>query len=578
MRNERLKIYTRITFTAIIFIIGVQAIFAQTNCLTDADIKQMLARLDAPGPTAAAADENLRAELLKMRAEGVESLQKTLEKNSKDKNPNQINIKPDEKATARFCEILQRHGFPTENLVGKDGVAAAYYLLKNHASVQLQAALLPVLTAAVNKNRLEKNEDYASFLDRLRLRAGLRQVFGTQAKIENGFLVLYPLASEQMADEWRAQFNMPPLKEYLRFLEIYHKMPLIKSLIPAADAVGGEKRANESNARTTTEKNGAAIVSAASSTAAAPPARTTAAPDSLLENGAVEKEEVIRVETNAVNLNVVVFGGDRKTPVGNLEKNDFRVFEDGREQEISFFAKTEAPFDLVLLIDLSGSTADKINLIRKTARSFIEAKRPTDRLAIVTFATEVSVVAPLTHDREKLLASAKDIKGRGSSYVWDALQYTLTQVFEQKNPAQQRRRAVVMMTDGVDNALMFYRGVGSRTLFADLLENVRRGDTAIIPIYLDTEGNDPFSKKVYADARRTLALLAESSGGLYYQARKIEDLEGVYQQVLNDLSQVYTIGYEPSNDRRDGAWRALKVEIRNRPELKAHAKSGYYAR
>jgi Ca-activated chloride channel family protein len=133
------------------------------------------------------------------------------------------------------------------------------------------------------------------------------------------------------------------------------------------------------------------------------------------------------------------------------------------------------------------------------------------------------------------------------------------------------------MTDGADNALLS-QVMGSKTLFADLVEAVRRSDTLIIPIYLDTEGNDALSKMVYENARRTLTRLADESGGLFYKAKKIEDLSEVYAQVLEDLSKVYSLGYKPSNAKRDGSWRSVKVQILNHPELMTQVRPGYYAR
>jgi Mg-chelatase subunit ChlD len=106
---------------------------------------------------------------------------------------------------------------------------------------------------------------------------------------------------------------------------------------------------------------------------------------------------------------------------------------------------------LVLLIDLSGSTSGKRNLIRKTTQHFIEAARPKDRLAIITFTDTPVVVSPLTDNRARLLEAANMIEGGGASYVWDALKFTLDQVVGPKT--LERRRAVVFMTDGVDNAL-----------------------------------------------------------------------------------------------------------------------------
>ena len=82
---------------------------------------------------------------------------------------------------------------------------------------------------------------------------------------------------------------------------------------------------------------------------------------------------------------------------------------------------------------------------------------------------------------------------------------------------------------------------------------------------------------MYENARKTLALLAQESGGLYYTARKIEDLNGVYDQVINDLGKVYSLGYKPTNEKRDGSWRRVQIQIPNRADLSARSRPGYYA-
>jgi Ca-activated chloride channel family protein len=232
-------------------------------------------------------------------------------------------------------------------------------------------------------------------------------------------------------------------------------------------------------------------------------------------------------------------------------------------------------------MDLSGSTADKRDLIRKSTRRFIEAARPTDRIAILAFADDVWVVCPLTVDRARLLAAAGKIEGGGGSHVWDALAFTLDNVFE--SASSPRRRAVVFMTDGVDNALnSFYGSGGSKISFADLLESVRKHDALVVPIYLDTEDRNSYfgdsGRRTYASARNTLAMLALESGGLYYSARKVEDLNGVYEQVIEDLSKVYSIGYRSTNEKRDGSWRGVNIEIPGHRDLKTRARPGYYAR
>jgi VWFA-related protein len=309
-------------------------------------------------------------------------------------------------------------------------------------------------------------------------------------------------------------------------------------------------------------------------------ARTTSA--SLMEGQTVAEEEVVRVDTNLVSLNVSVYSNKLRTHVSTLSRNDFTISEDGQEEEITYFATTDVPFDLVLLIDLSGSTAGKRKLIRKSTQRFIEATRRSDRVAIVTFSTTPNVVSALTDDRTKLLQNIERIGDDvGGSHVWDALKFTLDQVLGPKS--LERRRAVVFMTDGVDNALAGSPRLGARgstITFADLLESVRRNDTLIIPIFLDTENDDysnAFTDRIYENARKTLALLADESGGLYYKAKKIEDLDGVYGQVIEDLGKVYSLGYKPTNDKRDGKWRTVKIQLPNLPELSARTRPGYYA-
>jgi len=111
---------------------------------------------------------------------------------------------------------------------------------------------------------------------------------------------------------------------------------------------------------------------------------------------APDSTDTIRIDSDLVNLNVSVLSKTPVQGVAPLQQKEFAVFENGAPQEVSFFASAEAPFDLVLLLDLSGSTAKKIDLIRKSSKRFVEAARPGDRIAIVTFAAEVQVVSPLT--------------------------------------------------------------------------------------------------------------------------------------------------------------------------------------
>ena len=535
----------RFVVTVIVLALGSAYVSAQSRCLGPEEVKAMVARLNSSQN--ATPNPQLHDELLRIAVQTEKLIYSSIE----EEVPNDVSRSRLNEAVGRnnvrLCQILKEFGWPTSALVGQDGVSSTLYLLRNSRQFELQKDLLPVIEAAVKRGEVQKAE-LAHLVDRVRVDAGMKQLFGTHVKFINGFLVLVPIEAEAQVDDRRRQFGLPPLAEQLRALERDYQRPLIRSVAP-------HQPLNPSQSSI---------------------ARTIG---TSLNAEKPDEDEVIRVNTNLVSLNVSVFSNKLQSLVGTLEKNDFRVLEDGRDETISNFAATDVPFDLVLLIDLSGSTADKRNLIRKTTERFIEAARPTDRLAIVTFDVLTDIVCDFTADHAKLLESVSRMKGSGGTNFWDALKYTLDTVVGPRT--LERRRAIVIMSDGVDNALPFSGRNGSRISFADLLEAVRKSDELIIPIYLDTERDQhyssDFSKRIYDNARNTLALLAQESGGFYYKARKIEDLNGVYDQVINDLGKVYSVGYRPTNEKRDGSWRRVEIRIPNRPDLIARSRPGYYA-
>ena len=522
------------------------AIRAQ-SCLTDDDVKQMLARIDAsPAP---APNEKLREELIKMANKQRELQLKVVEKDQKKQSDQEKLKKTYNDNLAKFCQLIKMNGWPTSAVVNDDGVLAAFHILKNAGTFEFQRDLLPVIVAAIKKDRLQKLE-FAGLYDRLRVSAGMKQLFGTQAFSKGGFLVLYPVEDEGRLDARRAEYGLPPIDQYLSALEDTYGRSVIKARQPPNSQLS--KQLTDS--------------------------LTKAIDATQLGPSDVDPNDVIKTETNLVSLNVSVFSSKLKMFAGSLAKEDFRVQENGQEQTVTYFASTAVPFDLVLVIDLSLSTQDKRDLIKKSTLRFIEAARPADRLAIVTFSSTINLICPLTLDRAQLAANVLNMEGGGESHVWDAVKFALDDVLGPKTP--ERRRAVVLMSDGVDGLLIrFARNTGSKTSFADLVEQVRQTDALIVPIYLDTEKDfgSSFLKDSYENARRALNLLADESGGSYYRAGKISDLNGVYEQVINDLGKVYSLGYKPTNTTHDNTWRQVVVSIVNRTDLVARTRPGYYA-
>jgi len=482
-----------------------------------------------------------------MRAKDEEAVQKVVT----EKDPAKASAELDQlrqKHQMRFCEILKDFGWPSSRLVGPEGSESAFVLLQVSPSFELQRELLPLVIAGVQKGDIDRPH-FAALFDRIRVRAGMKQFFGTQARAVNGLLVLEPIEDEAQVDDRRSQLGMVPLAEYIRRLERDYHLPLVRS----------PEQENKTQSRKTDSLS-------------------TSALSGLVKTEADDDVEVLRIETNLVNLNVSVYSPRLNATISHLEQKDFAVYENGQRESVTYFASTSVPFDMVLVLDLSGSTIDKRELIRQSTQRFIEAARPSDRIAIVTFSDDAQLVSPLTADRAQLLASISRIDAtEGGSSVWDSVKFALDQLGPRSEKTAERRRAVVLMTDGVDNKLAYFADQGSKMDYWELVEAVRKNDAMIVPIYLDTQDTHPWLKAMYENARKTLRLLSDESGGLYYQAKKINDLNGVYDQVINDLGRVYSLGYRPTNERHDGAWRRVKVELLNHPELVPRTRSGYYA-
>ena len=296
-----------------------------------------------------------------------------------------------------------------------------------------------------------------------------------------------------------------------------------------------------------------------------------------------EPVETIRIDSDLVDLKVNVLGFPAHTPPPLLDSKDFRVLEDGVPQEITFFAAADTPFDLVLLLDLSGSNSKNLKMIRNSAKRFVDAARDIDRIALVTFTDQPALYSTFSLDRKKLKKTIDDMgEAVGGTNFWDSMDWVLSDLIPQGQGSGLRRSAIVVMTDGIDNALPEVPGPGSRITFPELLERIRTSESIVFPIYLDTEEENVkryhIPRAAYAQAREQLGQIANVCGTPLYQAARLSDLDTVYTQVVRDLSTVYSIGYKPSNRSLDGKWRSVEVLLNNRSDLLARTKRGYFAK
>jgi len=302
----------------------------------------------------------------------------------------------------------------------------------------------------------------------------------------------------------------------------------------------------------------------------------------LLSAVAVSQDpvETIRIDSDLVDLKVSVLGSPPNTPPPVLEQKDFLVLEDGVPQEITFFQAADTPFDLVLLLDLSGSNSKNLKMIRNSAKRFVDAARDIDRIALVAFTDQPALYSSFSLDRKKLKKTIDEMdEAIGGTNFWDSMDWVLKDLIPQ---ASGRRSAVVVMTDGIDNALPDIAGPGSRTTFEQLIERIRNSESLVFPIYLDTEEenvkHNRASREAYVMAREQLGQIASVCGTPLYRAARLSDLDAVYAQVVRDLSTVYSIGYSPTNKSLDGKWRSVEVRLTNRSDLFARTKRGYYAK
>jgi VWFA-related protein len=312
---------------------------------------------------------------------------------------------------------------------------------------------------------------------------------------------------------------------------------------------------------------------------------------------AQEPDDVVRTETSLVQLNVGVVD-PRGRAVTSLSRNDFTVYEDGVKQQILHFEPTDAPFSLVLLLDISGSTLNFRQQFKQAALRFLDALAPEDRIAVVQFNAKVKSLTGFSTDRKKAAYAIEIADGAGETHFYEALKYALHELDKEGN---QRRKAIVVMTDGLDTlqrnsdrpllakaqtdeeAVAAIDAKASGALNAVLTAADRQG-VSIFPLALPSGDPkrlplpDPVITGIYSAARTRLQSLADRTGGRLNEIRRLDQMARLYAEVAAELRTLYTVAYQPPGDRaRNGKWREIKIEVAQ-PELIVRTRPGYFAR
>ena len=310
------------------------------------------------------------------------------------------------------------------------------------------------------------------------------------------------------------------------------------------------------------------------------PARPAGTPANSNQSQELDEGDVIRTDSQLVTLNMSVIDRGTNRGLKGLTQTDFKLYENGEEQPILSFESSSAPFDLVLLMDLSGSTKEVSKLIRAAAQRFVDAARPEDRISVITFAADARVISPLTSDRELLRQriSTIDTEG-GDTRIYDCLTFAMNGVT--KDAKKSRRTAIILMSDGLDGTIPGVSGqYGSKLPYEEALRAIEEFDGVLYTLWLNTYyvalNPGDTQPEAFDMGHDRMKEMAERGGGIFYEVERLADLAGAYEQVVTDLGTVYSLAYRPSNQVRDGKWRAIKVTI-NRSNAVSRGKRGYYA-
>ncbi len=296
-------------------------------------------------------------------------------------------------------------------------------------------------------------------------------------------------------------------------------------------------------------------------------------PTDAQEGAPVATGTTFHASTELVSLNVTVTDG-RQQYVGGLTKDDFAVFEDGKPQDVSFFATTSVPLDLTLMIDTSASMSDKMTFVHEAATNFVRTLRSGDRAEIIGFSDRAQVLAPFTGDIPALEAAIDATTPHGSTALYTSLYIAveeLSRVARQHNDV--RRQAIVVLTDGEDTSSMLS--------FDDLMDVAKRAGVAVYTISVispfdSKKLDDTGTKRYNNESDFALRSLATETGARSFFPMELKDLNGVYQQIAQELSSQYSIGYVPKS-YGDGAFHRLFVRVLRHPDARTRTRSGYYS-
>ena len=276
-------------------------------------------------------------------------------------------------------------------------------------------------------------------------------------------------------------------------------------------------------------------------------------------------QERFRGGVDLVSLNITVTEGSKY--VTDLQQQDFEIFEDGVRQEPTFFSKSQEPIALAILLDTSASMEGKIDTAQEAAIGFARRMRPRDVMEVIEFDGQVSILQSFTSDVAALERAIRQARVHGSTSLYNAIYVSLKDLKKARARGTEdiRREAIVVLSDGDDTS--------SLVAYDEVLDLAKRSETAIYAIGLRQQDGP---KREFKEAEFVLRQLSQETGGRVFYPNSVTELPKIYEQIAQELSSQYAVGYISKNTTRNGAWRRINVRV-TRPGFVARTRQGYFA-
>jgi len=277
-------------------------------------------------------------------------------------------------------------------------------------------------------------------------------------------------------------------------------------------------------------------------------------------------DEIIKVETELVNLNVRVIDRANSRPVNDVKQSDFKIYEDGVLQQIDYFSKSEVPTNYALVIDNSGSLRPQLEKVIEAGKILVNTNGPQDETALIRFVgrEKISIEQPFTTNKSDLIESLDNlyIEG-GQTAIIDAVYLAVENVEEyqkSQSATDRKRRAIVLVTDGEDRDSYY----NEKQLFDLLRES--EAQIYVVGFVGDLSKEGGFiGKSPQGKAKAFLQRMADETGGKAYFPGGASELPTVAKDIASELRTQFSIGYIPSNDKHDGTYRNIRVVIEDGP-------------